>query len=255
MDLGLEKEMGRRRRSLGWGVEGLMKVWQDTYFAGDGAVLLQFGSQIDPLTSRAVQTLFQALSRDPVPGMTGAVPSYTTLLLEWDPRATTREAVLAAVEERASLQCSEAPKRWRIPVCYDKTYGIDLAPVAAATGLSADEVVGLHTGQDFLIYCLGFAPGFPYCGLLPPALRLPRRDAPRTRVEAGAVAIAGDQTGMYPMASPAGWHVLGRTPVRLFDPRRTPPVAYGPGDVLRFYPVSLKDFEALQGSWLTDEGV
>lgn len=229
--------------------------WQEAYVAGDAAVLLQFGGEIDPRVSRSIQTLFRALLRHPIRGLTGAVPSYTTLLLEWDPKATTKDEVLAAVEQRADLASAEVATRWRVPVCYDQSFGIDLGHVAEATGLSPDQVIALHASQDYLIYCLGFAPGFPYCGLLPPVLRLPRRDTPRTRVEAGAVAIAGDQTGMYPMASPAGWHVLGRTPVRLFDPRRSPPVAYGPGDVLRFYPVSRQEFEALAGSWLTGEAV
>jgi inhibitor of KinA len=132
-------------------------------------------------------------------------------------------------------------RHFRIPCCYQGEYAPDLA----ATFPAPAAVVALHTGQDFLVYCIGFLPGFTYLGELPAELERPRLPVPRTSVPAGSVGIAGRQTGIYPVASPGGWRIIGRTPVRLFDPNRTPPAALRPGDRVRFYPIQAAEHRRL----------
>lgn len=130
-----------------------------------------------------------------------------------------------------------------IPVCYDGEFGPDLADVARHTGLSVEEVIARHSAVEYRVHCLGFAPGFPYLGGLPPELATPRRATPRQGVPAGSVAIGGAQTGIYPQSSPGGWNVIGRTPLRLFDADREPPALLKAGDRVRFRPITRGEFE------------
>ena len=130
-----------------------------------------------------------------------------------------------------------------VPVCYGGDFGPDLADVAALGGCTEDEVVRLHSGTEYRVYVVGFVPGFAYMGVVDDRLALPRRAAPRTRVPAGSVAIAAGQTGIYPMETPGGWHLLGRTPIRPFDPGRAEPVLFRPGDRVRFHAIDRETFE------------
>jgi KipI family sensor histidine kinase inhibitor len=139
-----------------------------------------------------------------------------------------------------------APRRVvRIPTCYGGVHGPDLAEVARLAGMTADEVVRRHTAPSYLVHFLGFTPGFPYLGGLDPGLATPRLDSPRARIPGGSVAIGGVQTGIYPVESPGGWRILGRTPLRLFDPRVGNPFLLYPGDGLRFVPVDQATFDAI----------
>lgn len=168
-----------------------------------------------------------------LPGVVEVVPGYRTLLVTTDSAAS-----VAAVREALPLldlpPVAALPGRLvEVPVVYD---GEDLAAVAAATGLSSDEVVRRHAAPDYLVAFLGFAPGFPYLVGLDPSLHVPRRSSPRVRVPAGSVGLAGPQTGIYPVASPGGWQLIGRTDVVLFDADRSPPALLAAGDRLRFVP-------------------
>ena len=193
--------------------------------AGDAAVL----AEVDDLTT--VHRLLAAVRAADLPGVVDVVPGYRTLLV-----TVGSPLHLGAVRDalpRLPLPAADAVagRRVEVAVVYD---GEDLAEVCALTGLAADEVVRRHTAVDHLVAFLGFTPGFPYLVGLDPALHVPRRATPRTRVPAGSVGLAGSQTGVYPTASPGGWQLIGRTEAVLFDPDRDPPALLAPGDRLRF---------------------
>lgn len=214
--------------------------------AGDAAVLLEFGREIDEGVNREVQRLAQALLTTPPEGVYAVVPAYTTLLVEFDPLVTSIQEVIDRARAM-TLRGGDLPgRRFLVPTCYGGAFGPDLEEVAARLGLSPDVVVERHAAQDFRIFCLGFTPGFPFCGILPAEIETPRRAAPRPKVPAGSVGLAGRQTGVYPTASPGGWQLIGRTPVPLFDLDRDPPVPFRPGDYLRFVPIAEAEFKRLE---------
>jgi KipI family sensor histidine kinase inhibitor len=166
------------------------------------------------------------------------VPGHASVLASFDPDLLAERAlrsILSAVaDETAAAAAPAAGTAHDIRVAYGGVNGPDLADVAARTGLSERDVVRLHAGVLYRVLVLGFVPGFPYLGILPEALDLPRRETPRLRVAAGSVAIAGRQTGIYPFATPGGWHLIGRTEAAIWDPRRDPPALLAPGDRVRF---------------------
>jgi len=167
----------------------------------------------------------------------------------FDPLVTDRDAVLATLQPliaAAEHGSTTDGRHWRLPVCYEGEAAPDLAEVAGAIGIGEDEVVALHSGAEYLVYMIGFLPGFPFMGDLPAPLRLPRRAQPRVRVPAGSVAIATGLTAIYPWESPGGWHLLGRCPVPLFDARRTSPSLLAAGDRVRFVPVSAQECRAIE---------
>ena len=201
---------------------------------GDRAVLLTFGEAIDPAVHARIAALARRLRLDPPAGVEDIVPSYTTLAAWFDPAHRRHDELAAELLEREAaggLAAPEPVREWVIPVRYD---GPDLEWVAAQTGLGRDEVVRRHAGRTYTVYLLGFVPGFGYLGELDPTLVLPRRSTPRQRVPAGSVAIAGAQTAIYPLATPGGWHLIGSTALRLFDPGRDPPALLAAGDQVRF---------------------
>jgi KipI family sensor histidine kinase inhibitor len=181
-------------------------------------------------------------------GLIELVPTFRSLMIHFDPLRIGQEEIVSEVErllpDLAAVHHRE--RTWTLPVCYGGDFGPDLAEVAERTGLSTDSVVRLHTGVTYHVYTLGFLPGYPYMGDGPEELSLPRREVPRIRVPMGSVCIAFRQAGVYSLESPGGWHLLGRTPVRLFDPRREAAVMLAPGDKVRFEPVEREMFEQLE---------
>ena len=202
---------------------------------GEAAATLELDTRVDPAANVRVRGIDEALRLDPFPGFRESVPALSSLLVVYDPDQIGFEEVRRELERRARGAALSAPpgRLHSIPVVYD---GADCEDVAKARGLSHDEVVSLHTSREYTAYMLGFMPGFAYLGPLPEALEVPRRATPRLRVPAGAVAIAGPQTAVYPAATPGGWNLIGRTSVRLFDPHRDPPCLIQPGDRVRFRP-------------------
>ena len=205
--------------------------------ASDHTILVELGEGISPAAHRRVRAALHALGREPIPGVTNLHPAYASLLVSYDPSVANGDRVEAEVASR--LRTADAvtlpePALVELPVRYGGESGPDLAAVAAACGLTAAEVVREHAAAEYLVYFLGFSPGFPYLGGLPPRLAVPRRPSPRTLVPAGSVAIGGAQAGVYPLASPGGWQLIGRTPAVLFDPGRTPPALLAAGDRVRF---------------------
>jgi KipI family sensor histidine kinase inhibitor len=206
---------------------------------GDAAVTVELGKEIDSGVAARVRALDRAVLREPFPGFREAVPTYRSLLVTYDPARLRFADVRAHLLERAEAlgEAAEPGRLHRIPVLYGGEGGPDLAEVARALRLSEEEVVARHSSVEYTAFMLGFRPGFAYLGPLPESLALSRLSTPRVRVPAGSVGIAGRQTGIYPVVSPGGWRLLGRTAVRPYDPSRDPPSLLAPGDRVRFDPV------------------
>lgn len=209
---------------------------------GDGALLLRLGARAELALNRQTHAWAACLERAKLPAIRSIAPSYAAVLLELNVRSYRerggRDALRAEISD-CLLSCiadetALAPRLVEIPVAYGGESGPDLQDVSMQLRLSCDEVVGLHCSVDYQVAMLGFLPGFPYLLGLPDALQLPRRTQVRPQVPAGSIAIAGAQAGIYPQSSPGGWHLIGRTHTRLFDPLADPPAALAPGDRVRF---------------------
>jgi inhibitor of KinA len=213
--------------------------------SGERALLVEYGDGIDPAVNERVRAMTALIKRALPAGVEAVVPAYRSLLLLYDPLQTAPARLaetLAALAENLRAAAVPAPKVVTIPVCYGGEFGPDLDVVARHTGLTAAEVIALHGSVDYPIYMIGFTPGFCYLGGLDRRLWTPRRQTPRTAVPAGAVGIAESQTGAYPVESPGGWQIIGRTPLRLFAPERENPFLYEPGDRIRFVPIGEEAF-------------
>ncbi|PSR57426.1 kinase inhibitor [Adhaeribacter arboris] len=224
------------------------------YPLGDAALVLEFGDHINRLIHGYIQAFTTYLDQHPFPGLVEYVPAFTTLTVYYDPWVVSQQGLqnpyhtVAAylTEMRAHVKVNPeepAPKAVEIPVCYGGKYGPDLEYVANLHGLKPKEVIALHTQTTYLVYMIGFAPGFPYLGGMAPEIAAPRKDKPRAKVPAGSVGIAGKQTGVYPIQSPGGWQLIGRTPLLLFNPHRDQPSLLQAGDVIRFVAITEKQFE------------
>jgi KipI family sensor histidine kinase inhibitor len=211
-------------------------MWQVTP-AGDRALLVSLGGTINPELLGQVLALDHALTDRRPSGLISTVPAYASLLCHYDPDVTDGARLEAGIRQLEGQVDASVPfgAVVDIPTRYD---GPDLADVALKTNLTPAGVLEAHAGREYLVYCVGFAPGFTYCGALPDQLAVPRLASPRLRVSAGSVGIAGRQTGIYAVESPGGWNLIGRTALRLFDPAADPPARFKPGDRLRFVPTS-----------------
>jgi inhibitor of KinA len=218
--------------------------------AADSALVIEFGSVIDRTVSDQVLALGEALKGADLPGVIEIVATFRSLCVNYDPLVTTGaelESAVASLVRKAGV-ASRARRLWDIPVCYDGEFAPDLADVANATGLSPVDVVELHASVNYHVYMIGFVPGYPYMGDLPAKLHLPRRVDPRTRVPPGSVAIATSMTAVYPYESPGGWHLIGTSPVRFFDPESANGALLGPGDAVKFRPVTSAEFSEIRSA-------
>jgi len=222
---------------------------------GDSALIVELGDAINESTHLRVQAAWRALAAEALPGVSEAVPAYTTVTLFYDPWAVVQagapadgivEWLGARIRERLKNPPKTAktkPRTVEVPVCYAGDFGPDLARVAAQAKLSPEEVVKRHAKAEYRVHLIGFAPGFPYLGGLPKELQTPRHAKPRMAVPAGSVGIGGEQTGIYPQATPGGWNLIGRTPLRLFRPENDPPVLLQAGDIVKFRAITPEEFE------------
>jgi inhibitor of KinA len=225
--------------------------------AGDAALVVEFGDRIDPALNRRVRELCLAVDRARPDGVRDLVPTYRSLLVNYDPMVTTFDALrarLSAIETRLASTPAPPPRVVEVPTSYGGEFGPDLPFVARHAGLTEDEVVSIHASADYLVYMMGFSPGFTYLGGMSERIAAPRLKTPRTAIPAGSVGIAQQQTGIYPVESPGGWQLIGRTPVILFDPTRHPPVVVEAGDYIRFVPVTRDEYDRIQeglraGTW------
>jgi len=215
---------------------------------GDGAVQIVLGDAPDEATRRRVAEAAERLRGAALPGVIEYVPGFTSITVHYDPtRSDPPGEALARVLAELGEEPGDEGRAIEIPVCYGGELGPDLEAVAALHGMTAEAVVELHVAGEYRVHLVGFVPGFPYLGGLDPRLATPRRDSPRVAVPAGSVGIGGGQTGVYPIESPGGWHIIGRTPLRLFDARRDPPALLRAGDRVRFRAVDGDEFRRLEG--------
>ncbi|MEW6285226.1 MAG: 5-oxoprolinase subunit PxpB [Chloroflexota bacterium] len=204
---------------------------------GDSAMLVQWGNEMDFKVNRRIHALAQLIEASPFSGIVETVPAYAALLVHYDPLIVSFAQVKDFLREKlaqAEAAAIRTPRRIEVPVRYGGEAGMDLEAVAHHLHLTVEEVIRLHSGRTYTVFMMGFTPGFPYMGKLDDALVMPRLATPRTCVRAGTVAIAGAQTGIYPLDSPGGWHLIGWTPLTLFDPRAESPFLFAPGDEVKF---------------------
>lgn len=204
---------------------------------GDASLLILFGDEMNRTINQRVHVLANLIETSSINGIIETVPAYATLLVHYDPLMLSFTQVENHIQEQLSQieeMLDRKPRRVEVPVRYGGEYGIDLESVASHLNLSVDEVIHLHSEKMYTVYMMGFTPGYPYMGKLDDALIMPRLETPRTRVPAGTVAIAGSQTGIYSIDSPGGWHLIGWTPLQLFDPISESPFLFSPGDEVKF---------------------
>lgn len=224
---------------------------------GDRAVTITLGTTIDEVTRLRVQSLCAALDAQPVPGLIEYVPAFASLTVHYDPARVPLAsggtspyeslcALLTDALQRATPASIPTPRTVTIPVAYGGEFGPDLEDVARHAGISPDDVIALHTSGDYVVHMVGFIAGFGYLGGLPHKIATPRRATPRTLVPASTVGIGGSQTGVYPIDSPGGWNLIGRTPLTMFDPRRDPPTLLHAGDRVRFVALAPHELERVR---------
>ncbi len=232
---------------------------------GDAAITLDFGNLIDSTINAQVISLFHSLQREPLDGMSEAVPAYSSLTIYYDvykikshhgPHETASEWMMQQLERRLKSFSSVAvvePKAIRVPVCYEKEFGWDIEEISIKRNIAVERIIEIHISSTYRVFMLGFLPGFTYMGEVDKQIEMPRRDQPRQRVEAGSVGIAGRQTGIYPLPSPGGWQIIGRTPLKIFDASQNVSAGeamiknsiclFQPGDMVQFYSISKDEFE------------
>ncbi len=219
--------------------------------AGENALLVSFGDDIDPALLARVQHLSTALDTEAPRWLVDMIPSYASLLVVFDPvcidRVTLRRHLLQVASDPAADEFTVAGARVELPVYYSEESGPDLTRIARHTGLDPEEIVARHRNTEYRVYALGFAPGFAYLGQVQEALATPRLATPRQRIPRGAVAIADRQTAIYPTPTPGGWNLIGLCPETLFIPERQPPTLWRVGDRVRFRAIDRDEFLALGG--------
>ena len=230
---------------------------------GDAALVVRIRDRFEDAPEKTLNDVLNVLQRledAQIPGIIELAPAYTTVAVFFDPARVIDAAgepdcvmewltqkIYETLTHGKRKQVKHAAARWvEIPVCYDPEFALDLDHVADHARMSRKEVVDLHSAAEYRVNCIGFTPGFPYLTGLPGKLATPRRATPRKEIPTGSVAIGGAQTGIYPQVSPGGWNVIGRTPLRLFDPQKYPPVLLRAGNRVRFRAIAREEFEALK---------
>ena len=222
------------------------------YNIHDQAITIEFAAEISEATNLLVIAMQHAIESSPIKGFVEAVPAYGSLTVYFNEQvsaATVRTWISdlsVQVSKTINTSLTTEGKQISIPVCYDSSLGTDLDWVAAHLNLSMEDIINLHCSISYRVFMIGFIPGFPYMGTLPSALEVPRKQTPSMKIPAGSVAIAGKQTGIYPAEVPGGWQVIGRTPLKMFDPSTTPCSFLNAGDIVQFKPITLEAFNQYQ---------
>ena len=212
---------------------------------GDSALLVEFENEISESCNRKVSSLNKKLKQNKIKGIIETIPAFRSLLVFYDPMKISygyAERHLKKLLRESEDSCGLEKRVIHIPVCYESEFGVDMEQLCEHTGLCREEIIQIHSDRDYLIYMLGFLPGFPYLGGLDKRLEMCRLENPRTSIPAGAVGIGGKQTGIYPLSSPGGWRIIGQTPVKLYDSNRKNHILYQAGDYIRFEPISAERY-------------
>ncbi len=216
--------------------------------AGDSSLLVEFGREISPEINRKIAATVNLLHEQNIEGVVDVIPAFCSLLINYDPRVIRYEQMKKRIEDlvRVDVRAGQQTKKiFEIPVLYGGEYGPDLPHIAEHAGLSEEEVIRIHSSCDYLIYMLGFLPGFCYLGGLDERIHTPRLAEPRIRIPAGSVGIGGSQTGIYPLDSPGGWQLMGMTPVKTYDPDRPTPILVQAGEYIRFIPIDEAEYRRI----------
>ncbi|MGD6870648.1 5-oxoprolinase subunit PxpB [Sutcliffiella horikoshii] len=217
---------------------------------GDTGIQVLFGSDISEGTNQEIRLFADQLKKLKLDGVIEWVPAYTTLTIFYQPDKIIYKDLCKKLEDiQKRLQKEDLSSNstvYEIPVLYGGEVGPDLSEVASHNGCTEDEVISIHSAKPYLIYMMGFVPGFPYLGGMPKKIATPRRENPRAKIEAGSVGIAGEQTGVYPLETPGGWQIIGRTPVKLYDPDNGEPILLSAGSYIRFVPVDQKEYDEIE---------
>nr|WP_318280834.1 5-oxoprolinase subunit PxpB [Paenibacillus bovis] len=238
-----------------------MITYERIYPLSETAIVVDFGTTVDEETHKKVHALCTYLQNNKLNIIKEFVPAYTTVTIYYDCYMAFQQissynvtsgyevmkAILKEFLTNMKETVDEKKKVIEIPVCYGGSFGPDLEIVAKHHHLTPEQVIHIHSKPKYLVHMIGFAPGFPYLGGLNEEIATPRRQSPRVKIPAGSVGIAGNQTGVYPIESPGGWQIIGRTPVKLFDPHKTPPTLLQTGNYITFKPISRKEYEQLAG--------
>lgn len=234
-------------------------MWPRIYALSERALTIEVGGEISEAVFERVMGVRRQILESPFPGLVEITTAYTTVTVYYDPLAVRRasqrstlpasqivgEYVRTILDSKPAAAGLVSSDLVVIPVCYDEEFAPDLAWVASFHNITAEAIVREHTAHTFTVFMVGFTPGFPYMGILPPALESPRHSAPRTSVPAGSVGLAGKQTGIYPFATPGGWQIIGRTPWPMFDVAQTRPARLKAGDRVRFQAISKIEFNGM----------
>ena len=224
--------------------------------AGEQGLVVEFGQRIDKEINFKVHSLTRRVKQDVSTGIIEVVPTYRSLLIYFDPLLITRcqlkEKIVAIAANLSDTAAQTDARILFIPVCYDGEFGPDLSFVARHNGLREEEVIAIHTSRPYLVYMLGFTPGYAYLGGMSDAIATPRLEKPRTKVPAGSVGIGGSQTAFYSVESPGGWQLIGRTPVKAFDFRLAQPFLFAAGDYLQFQAVDRTEYDAIAAAISAD---
>ena len=213
--------------------------------AGDASLLIQFGNEISPEINSKITSTVKLMKEQHIEGVVDIIPAFCSLLINYDPRVISYSEITKRMKRllKIEIKADEMVKKViEIPVCYGGEYGPDLKTIAENAGLTEEEVIEIHASKDYLIYMLGFLPGFCYLGGLDERIHTPRLANPRLKINAGSVGIGGSQTGIYPVESPGGWQLMGMTPVKTYDPKREEPILLSAGEYIRFVPVSEEEY-------------
>ena len=217
--------------------------------AGDSSLLIEFGNEISPEINRRIAAVVELMREQHIEGVVDVIPAFCSLLVNYDPRVAGYEKMKKRLESlvRVDIKVGQTKRKiFEIPVLYGGEYGPDLASIADHAGISEDEVVLIHSSKDYLIYMLGFLPGFCYLGGLDERIHTPRLSNPRLRIRAGSVGIGGSQTGIYPLDSPGGWQLMGMTPIKTYDPEREIPILVEAGNYIRFVQIDEEQYKRIQ---------
>ncbi|NCU16801.1 5-oxoprolinase subunit PxpB [Pallidibacillus pasinlerensis] len=231
------------------------------YPMGENAILIEFGTEINIETHQKIQAITNFLNNDPPEWMIEYIPAFTTITVYYEPyniylisgKDNIYEYVCKKIKDlllKVPISYENEPRLIEIPVCYGGDFGPDLEVVAEHNKLTPEEVIEIHSSGEYIVFMLGFAPGFPFIGGMSEKIATPRRKTPRLKIPERSVGIAGMQTGIYPIETPGGWQLIGRTPIRLFNPEKNPPTLLMAGDKIKFKPISYEEYVKMENEAL-----